>query len=50
MQDHEADIGGEGKECSSTLFFFFTLFDINKMSLRGLTILFPIGSLAEYSN
>lgn len=48
-QDHEADIGGEGKEFSSTV-VFFTISDINKVSHCSLTILSPIGSLAEYPN
>lgn len=49
MQDHEANIGGEGKEFSSTV-FFFPLFDINKMSHQGLPALSSTGSLAEYSS
>lgn len=48
MQDHEANIGEEGKEFSSTV-VFLPFFDVNKMSDQSLTFLSPIGSLAEYS-
>lgn len=45
VQDHEANIAGETKECSSTVFFliFFFFFDlINKMAHH----LSPTGSVA----
>lgn len=44
MKDQEANIGGEGKEFSSTV-VFLSLFDVNKMSDQSLTSSLPLAHL-----